>query len=286
MEASEYLQFSFTVNPDKQDFVEECLEGEVEVLWSDSESHVAGVIPLCSKDALKHKLGILEEQFELPPIEVVFKELQESDWYPPEQYHFAPIRVGNFYLVDRDASESAPPECVPIVIDAKMAFGSGHHQTTQGCLNAIKDIADKEYAIDNALDIGCGTGVLAIALAKIMGIPVYATDTEEECVKKTLENARVNGVFNLEAYQGYGVAIQEVQHAAPYDLIVANILANPLCDLAEAITDLMSEKGIIVLSGIWHLEAERVEKCYQECGCRVIKRYDKDQWATIMLSKN
>ena len=172
-----------------------------------------------------------------------------------------------------------------IEVDAATAFGTGHHATTRGCLLALDRIL-KRARPRCGLDIGCGSGVLAIAFARATRQPVFATDLDPEAVRVTVENARRNGVGGLVRAVAASDAIHPaIAAAAPFDIVFANILARPLALLAPSIGRLAGASGTAVLSGLYGDQGRSVEARYRLAGFRPLFRISMEGWSTLALSR-
>lgn len=209
----------------------------------------------------------------------------DIDWVARSQEGLAPVEAGGFFIHGSHDSQNVPPHARPILIDAAQAFGTGHHDTTTGCLIAIEQVL-KTARPQNALDLGTGTGVLAIALAKRLRRRILATDIDPVSVRITLENAELNGVGRrIEAVTAPGMDHMKIRGRAPFDLIVANILAGPLVDLAPKVAGAVSAGGHIILSGILRRQAARVIAAYGDQDVILKRRLNRGDWATLIFQK-
>ena len=211
------------------------------------------------------------------------EELPDIDWVTHSLEGLKPVRAGRFFVHgshDRDKIESND---IPIEIDAGLAFGTGHHGTTAGCLELIEDVVESEHPT-NALDLGTGSAVLAIAIAKLAPIPVLATDIDPIAVTVAAENAAKNGVAEhviTATAEGFDHSI--FRSYTPFDLIVANILANPLNELAPSLKQHLAPSGSIVLSGILESQHDAVLAAYQAQGLTHQKTLHREGWVAIHL---
>src|SRR5690606_12476236 len=197
----------------------------------------------------------------------------------------APVSAGGFYVYGSHETGEPPAGLVPIRIDAAQAFGTGHHETTTRCLEAI-DRALKRRRYRAMLDVGTGTGVLAIALAKRTRTPVLATDIDPVAVRTAVDNARQNEVGNyIIAVEASGLDHRQIASGAPYDLIVANILAGPLTALAPAVGRAADHGATIILSGILDAQAARVVAAYASQSVVLRQKIVKNEWVTLVLEK-
>ncbi len=206
------------------------------------------------------------------------------NWVARSLEGLQPVVAGGFYI--HGGHTAAPPAgTTAIHIEAAQAFGTGHHETTAGCLEAIDWLA-RQYRFRAPLDIGTGTGVLAIALAKRLHVPVLATDIDPIAVKTTAENAEDNGVRALVAtVEADGLTHPRIARGAPYDLIVANILAAPLIRIAPAVGRVATPGSVIVLSGLLATQALRVQMAYARQRMWQIRKLVRGDWATLVLQK-
>lgn len=206
------------------------------------------------------------------------------NWVAKSLEGLKPVLAGGFYVYG--SHEDAPPAGVTgIKIDAAQAFGTGHHETTTGCLEAI-DRALKRRRYSSMIDVGTGTGVLAIALAKRTHLPVLATDIDPIAVETTIDNARDNGVSrNIIAIEATGLDHRQIATGAPYDMVVANILAGPLVALAPAVRKVTQAGATVILSGILNTQANRVISAYGIQHIVLKHRIEKKEWTTLVLER-
>jgi ribosomal protein L11 methyltransferase len=209
----------------------------------------------------------------------------EINWVARSLEGLPPVIAGGFYVYGSHEPTPLPGGLTSIRIDAAEAFGTGHHETTTGCLEAI-DRTLKRRKPRLPLDIGTGTGVLAIALAKRLRLPVVASDIDPIAVKTTIANARDNGVgTRIIAVEAAGLRHRVIRRNAPYDLIVANILAGPLQALAPGIGRAADRHATIILSGILTTQAARVIIAYARAGMVLRQKLVRKEWTTLMLEK-
>ena len=207
------------------------------------------------------------------------------NWVAKSLEGLKPVLAGGFFVYGSH-EESVPSGGVtPIRIDAAQAFGTGHHETTTGCLEAI-DRALKRRRYTSMIDVGTGTGVLAIALAKRTHLPVLATDIDPIAVTTAAENARDNGVGNyLIALEATGLDHRQISAGAPYDMVVANILAGPLVALAPGMRNVTERGSTVILSGILNTQANRVISAYAQQRIVLKQRIEKKAWTTLVLER-
>ncbi|ESR27315.1 Ribosomal protein L11 methyltransferase [Lutibaculum baratangense AMV1] len=196
-----------------------------------------------------------------------------------------PVSAGRFVVYGGHDRGRIRANQIGIEIEAAQAFGTGHHGTTWGCLKAL-DTLLKARRYERPLDIGTGTGVLAIGLAKALRRKVVATEIDPVATRIAVENARLNGVSALiEAHTADGVKALPVTRHAPYDLIVANILANPLVALAPDVERIAADRASVVLSGLLTWQRREVEAVWRTRGFVARDRLFRDGWATLVLQR-
>lgn len=221
-----------------------------------------------------------------PDIEVEHQAAR--NWLAENLTAFPPINAGRFYVHGSHIHTPPPPSTLPMLIDAATAFGSGEHQSTYGCLLALTDLAKQKHPVTigagHALDMGCGSGILAMAMALQWKIPVIATDIDEESVRVTKFNAHRNGLASyITAFPGDGFHTRGVKVNAPYDIICANILARPLCSMAHQLSASLAPNGRVILAGLLQRQESMVLAAYRAQGLHLIRRYPLAPWVTLVL---
>jgi ribosomal protein L11 methyltransferase len=207
--------------------------------------------------------------------EVHVQLLPDADWIKLSQEGLPPVRAGRFFVYGAHDAGKVPDSVIPIRIEAGMAFGTGHHETTALCLTVLSDLA-KRRRYHNVLDLGCGTGLLAIGAAKIWRQKVTASDIDPVAVEITRENAVANGVGPLvAAFMADGPTHPALFGLAPFDLILANILAAPLTRLAPSVAAITAKGGILVVSGLLRWQENLVLSFYRPHGL-VLKDIRRD----------
>lgn len=221
-------------------------------------------------------LGVNQDEIE---IEV----LPDIDWVQHSLEGLNPVRAGRFFIHGSHDRDKVMPNDLAIEIEAGQAFGTGHHGTTVGCLELLAEVMASEKP-QNALDLGTGSGILAIGMALIAPIRILATDIDPIAINVAKENFALNGVSDtITAITATGLDDDEITSRAPFDLIVANILANPLIELAPQMVPAKAKNGSIVLSGILEEQHDRVVKAYQDQGAKYIKTLHHEGWVAIHL---
>ncbi len=220
---------------------------------------------------------------EIPSFEI--ETVPNLDWVAESQKALPPVQAGRFYIHGSHTKGPAPAASIPIMIDAGAAFGTGRHESTRGCLIALSHLAQRRR-FRRPLDLGCGSGVLAIAIAKLWPAPVLAVDRDRTALGVAVENARLNGValrLRCAVSDGYRSAV--VARRAPYDLIVANILAAPLAAMAGDLARCLAPGGVAVLSGLLAAQQVAVMAPHRSRGLRLKKRVVLGDWATVVVGR-
>lgn len=215
--------------------------------------------------------------------EIAVAPLPDQDWIRLSQQGLPPVRAGRFFVYGAHDAGTVPHGVIPMKIEAGLAFGTGHHETTALCLSVLSDLA-RERAFRNVLDLGTGTGLLAIGAVKLWRRPVLASDIDPVAVEVTRDNARANGVGHLvRAVTADGLTSPVLSRGAPYDLLIANILAGPLTQLAPAIQKAMAPGAVLVLSGLLTNQEGLVTSFYRSL--RFVGRRRMGPWSALVLQK-
>jgi ribosomal protein L11 methyltransferase len=211
--------------------------------------------------------------------------LPDADWIKLSQEGLPPVRAGRFFVYGAHDAGVVPDGVIPIRIEAGMAFGTGHHETTALCLAVLSELS-KKRRYTNVLDLGCGTGLLAIGAAKLWRRHVMASDIDAVAVEVTRENAVSNGEGSLvRAVTADGLTHPELAAKAPYDLVIANILAGPLTRLAPQIARAVAVGGTIVLSGLLRWQENLVLAFYRPHGFVYRAARRDGPWSALILER-
>jgi len=216
----------------------------------------------------------------------------DADWVTLSQAGLEPVRAGRFFVHTAAFEGAIPNDVRAFRIEASRAFGTGHHETTTGCLIMLDAMRRRGARVDTLIDLGTGTGLLAFA-AMHLWPRAYATATDIDpiSIEMTEENAEINhvplglGMGRLAMTVANGADDPLVQRRAPYDLVIANILAGPLIEMALGFAALAAPGGQIVLAGLLGTQAEAVAHAYRRQGCRLAERLDLGDWAILRLRK-
>jgi len=211
--------------------------------------------------------------------------LPEKDWLQHVRDRFPPLKTGKFFIHDSYYTGDRPKDFIPLQIDAATAFGSGEHETTRGCIQALESLVKNKFK--NGLDMGCGSGILAIALTKLWpAIGVTAIDIDPESIVVTARHAQMNGAgdrITMAAGDGYRTPLADKN--GPYDIITANILANPLMDMAPDLAKALKPGGYAVLSGLLQRQRDAVVAAHEKHGLRLRDTKNLGDWQTLILQK-
>jgi ribosomal protein L11 methyltransferase len=238
------------------------------------------------KEQLAACLVPLAERAGLERIDLTVAPLATTNWLARVAASFTPQRIGRFWVHGSHVRETPPMGAVPIRLDAGLAFGSGEHASTRGCLLALDELA-RRRRFGRVLDMGCGSGILAIAAAKLWRARVIAADNDPVAVAVAGANATRNGVAHrIRCLGSEGFGNPRLRARAPFDLILANILADPLCDLARGTARHLAPGGIAVLSGLLDRQAERVIEAQRGAGLHLRREITLGIWTTLLLAKS
>ena len=214
---------------------------------------------------------------------LVVEKVPARDWVKDSLAALAPVAAGRFLVHGSHDRTRVPPNRIGIEIEAATAFGTGHHGTTRGCLLALDGLALQRRP-RHILDLGTGSGVLAIAAAKLLRTPVIATDIDIHAVRAASDNARKNGVGGLvDAVQAAGLTAPRIIARAPFDLVLANILLTPLQRLAAPLARSLWPHARVVLSGVLAVQAEAAISAYRSQGLMLERRIRLDEWVTLVM---
>jgi ribosomal protein L11 methyltransferase len=252
-------------------------------ILEEDEAHDVWRIDAFPTTAAEHAAaaGLLEG---FPQLRVTIEALADADWLALALSGLPPVRAGRFFIYGAHDRGLAPPSTVNLRVEAGAAFGTGHHGTTVGCLLAF-DQALKAQRFPRVLDVGCGTGVLAIAAARTGARLALGTDVDRVSVRIANENARLNDA-HARFVHAAGLDHPAVRAGRPYDLVFANILAPPLVALAQDIRRALRPGGTAILSGLLRSQERRVSAAYLSRGFRIVRRLHRDAWATLVLRRS
>jgi ribosomal protein L11 methyltransferase len=218
--------------------------------------------------------------------------LGDEDWVTMSQSGLEPIRAGRFFVHTPAHRNEVPEGAIALEVDAGRAFGTGHHETTTGCLMALDRLKEQGLSFSNILDLGTGTGLLAFAALKLWpDARVAASDIDPVSIEVTEENAAINAIplgtraGELELAVAPGMEHERLQARGPYDFIIANILAGPLIDLAPSVAAALQSGGRLMLAGLLDTQAEAVAAAYRRQGLMAGFSIVRGDWPTLLMRK-
>ena len=214
-------------------------------------------------------------------------ELPEVDWVSQVRRELSPVEAGRFFVYGSHDADKIPDRSIPLLIEAAMAFGTGHHGTTLGCLRALDRLLQQGFVGRDVVDIGCGTAVLAMAAASVFPGTVLASDIDAVAVEVAASNVAANGLTGrVRCVEAAGFNHPDLQGVARFDLIFANILKGPLIDLAPQMAESSAPEGFVILSGILNEQADEVLSVYAGLGYNLSKREEIVEWTTLTLRRS
>ena len=227
-------------------------------------------------------LALLSAAFGAGPF--VVSEVPDQDWVAKVRRELPPVEAGRFFVYGSHDAALLPEGRIGLLIEAAMAFGTGHHGTTLGCLRAYDRLLNDAQRFDNVLDLGCGTAVLAMSAARMGAASVLASDIDPVAVEVALANVKANGLEGrVGCVESIGFDSPVVQAGAPFDLIFANILKGPLIELAPDMAAHLASGGLAILSGLLIEQADEIVEVYQAQGFDLQTREDLGEWSALTL---
>ncbi|MGB7405896.1 MAG: 50S ribosomal protein L11 methyltransferase [Pacificimonas sp.] len=225
-----------------------------------------------------------------PRVEPLIELVPDEDWVTKSQEGLDPIRAGRFFVHTARDADAVPPDAIPLRIEAGLAFGTGHHPTTAGCLRAIDAL---ETPPRNVLDLGTGTALLALGVVKLFpDAKVIASDIDAVSIDVARENIEVNGetvgerVGELALVVADGMAADALQRRAPFDVIIANILAGPLIEMAADIARAIAPGGLLILAGLLRDQEHDVVAAYTKTGLTHVASDPNEGWPVVTLTRS
>jgi ribosomal protein L11 methyltransferase len=231
-------------------------------------------------------LEMLAMAFDAKPF--ALSELPEIDWVAKVRRELSPVEAGRFFVYGSHDADKVPADKIALQIEATVAFGTGHHGTTLGCLRAFDRLYGEGFRPAKVADIGCGTAVLALAAAAVLpDALVIASDIDEVAVDVAEANVAINHMEGrIETMEAAGFAHPRLAEAAPYDLVFANILKGPLVELAPEMAKHVAQNGLIILSGLLVVQAESITAAYVANGFAPQAREDLGEWSCLVMRRN
>ena len=228
------------------------------------------------------ELALLAAAFEAQPF--VVSEVPDEDWVDKVRRELTPVVAGRFFVYGSHDADKVPEGRQALLIEAAMAFGTGHHGTTLGCLMALDRLLDQGFHAQNVIDVGCGTAVLAMAAAKVWPIEVIASDIDALAVDVAEANVTANGLTGrIRCIEAAGFDTPDLDPDMRFDLIFANILKGPLVVLAPDLAARAAPGSFAILSGILNEQADEVVGVYEAQGYGLAHRAEFGEWTTLTL---
>ena len=216
----------------------------------------------------------------------VVSEVPDQDWVAKVRRELPPVEAGRFFVYGSHDAALLPKGRIGLLIEAAMAFGTGHHGTTLGCLRAYDWLLDDGQTFNNVLDLGCGTAVLAMSAARMGAANVLASDIDPVAVEVAVANVKANGlVGRVDCVESIGFDSPVVRAGAPFDLIFANILKGPLIELAPDMAAHLTSGGMAILSGLLVEQADDILEVYRAQGLALEAREDLGEWSALTLRR-
>lgn len=238
------------------------------------------------------RIALAAQAHNLPEPQIRIEHVPARDWLKDSYESFAPLRAGRFYIYGDHIETPPPPSVIPLRLNAATAFGSGEHESTYGCLLALSGLR-KHSGLSHALsarggmlDLGCGSGILALGMAKAWRKPVLATDIDPEAVRVATLNVRHNQEHNMvRTALGDGLNFRDLRRHGPFKLITANILARPLCRMSRDMAALLKPGGRLIMAGLLQWQEAMVLAAYRMQGLRLQRRIVLNGWSTLVLRR-
>ena len=277
-----------------------CTRAEAEAIAESSvDEDLAAVLVTSEPDPARPDAWQLDAYFEAKPTRAALnavarlvpssrvparaQRIVDQDWLALSQAGLAPIRAGRFHV--RTPDHAPDPAAIDLVIPAGLAFGTGHHATTLGCLIALDRLKRGGKRFHDIIDVGTGTGLLAFAARRLWpAADITASDVDPVAIGVVRENAAANGVSRLRLIVADGVRTRAIARGAPYDLVIANILAQPLIEMAGPIAGSIGPGGTLMLAGLLDTQVSAVLRAYRRYGTRAVNR-GSGEWPVLLLRK-
>ncbi len=237
------------------------------------------------EEALRASVLAVSERMGASAPEVTITEVQNKDWLAEYARKYPPLQIGRYFIYGSHFQGRLPAGKIALKVEAATAFGTGEHASTNGCLQAL-DKLSKKYRFNRPLDMGCGSAILAMAIAKTWGATVVASDIDAQSVDVARFNAEVNGIGSyILPVCGDGYRTPSVTRNGPYDLIMANILARPLSSMAKDLAKQLQPGGFAILAGFLERDANWVFAAHRCHGLVLVDRIKVNGWQTLVLRK-
>ena len=228
-------------------------------------------------------LSIVETSFR---VKFKLKSIEKKDWVELSRVRFKPLKIGRFFISSSFYARSVPINKILLVINSGLAFGTGHHFTTKYCLEMILYLYELGFVPRTSLDVGCGTGILSMAVAKLFRSRVYAVDNDRDALEVTKENIEKNNLLSLvKVFRSEGVTGSSLNSKGRYDLILANILYKPIKRLLVDFYKNLVPNGYLILSGLNKKQAKDIRNICLLFNFSLVRQKSEDNWTGLLLRK-
>ncbi|MFL2659833.1 MAG: 50S ribosomal protein L11 methyltransferase [Alphaproteobacteria bacterium] len=235
------------------------------------------------KSDLASKIGAIEDIWG-KVFELSLSDLSDTDWVSKNQISFKPFEVEKFFIYQDFYKGKIPNDKIPLKVQASVAFGTGSHPTTAGALKAISSL---NKSFNNIIDVGTGTGILSVAMAKSLKFnKIIATDIDKQACDVAQKTFEQNNVSGIDIIQSDGINDKKIIESGKYDLFVANILAKPLIEISKNLKDILTDDAVLILSGIDNDHTKLIIDCYSKIGVVLSNKIVIDDWVTLIMIKN
>ena len=280
----------FEVDMEEFDFFDNVLDEQFEaVSFTPLEKNDDRLLVSCfMRD--KPKEGQIEKIFnDVGRAGLVFrtKKIDSDNWLTENVVCFPPVEIGDFFIYNVYAEDTIIPENRKLIaLNATTAFGSGEHQTTNGCLQAALELKEQGFEFSKILDMGCGSGILSMGASHLWeNAEIYAVDIDDESIRVTEDNVKYNNIKNIKSKQSNGYDSDFVRDNGKYEFVFANILAEPLINMAGDLYKNLKIGGYVVLSGLLNRQEEWVIEEHKKQGLELVKIFQVDGWSAILMKK-
>lgn len=230
-------------------------------------------------------LAVLATLHDVKPFTI--SEIPDEDWVAKVKRDLPPVAAGRFFVYGSHDADKVPNGAIPLLIEAAMAFGTGHHGTTLGCLKALDQLVNDGVVAQNVIDVGCGTAVLAMAAAHVYPNIALASDIDPTAVDVAIANVAANDLTDrVNCVVAAGFDAPALRDAAPFDLVFANILKGPLIALSADMAQSVTKGGHVILSGILNEQAAEVISVYAQNGFNLVAQESIVEWTTLTMRKS
>lgn len=234
-------------------------------------------------EEIKKEISAMAKTLNIDCPEIFISSVDDKDWVGESQKNFVPINAGKFYIHSSYYKDNIPKDKISIEMNAGRAFGTGEHETTGNCLKALSDIGSLKF--DNCLDMGCGSGILAIAMSKLWRSNIVAVDIDEQAAFVTKENIEINLVDSIKVGQSDGYDSDLVKINAPYQIITSNILSSPLIAMSGDAYNNLEKNGLLILAGFVLSQEQDVLDAHLKQGFILEKRIADENWPVLVMKK-